>query len=147
MTQPHPHFTLPQEASGVPANLSGPAGAPASPGGAPETAVPFQTGGGGAPPASPWTGMLLPIALVFFFMWFFVMRPERKRQKERTAMLSRIKKGDRVVTVGGMHGEVVRLEETTIVLKVDEGVRLKFDRSAVTRIPSAGQETPAPAGA
>jgi preprotein translocase subunit YajC len=83
--------------------------------------------------------MLLPLAILFGFMWLFVIRPERKRQKKRTEMLSAISKGDKVVTVGGMHGEVVRLEEKTVTVKVADNLRLKFDRSAIAR-PSSAEE-------
>ncbi|MBL7008360.1 MAG: preprotein translocase subunit YajC [Planctomycetes bacterium] len=137
---------LPQEPSRVPTSISAPGGDVPAPATTAETAVPAQGGSpGGAKQEANWTGMLLPIALVFGFMWLFVLRPERKRQKERAAMISAIGKGDRVVTLGGMHGEVVRLDEKTITLKVDEGVRLKFDRSAVSRIPSAETGAAAPA--
>jgi len=133
----------------MPTNISAPGGAaPAAvENGSAETAVPAQGGTpGGQQDAPGWGGMLLPIALVFGFMWLFVLRPERKRQKQRAEMIGAISKGDRVVTLGGMHGEVVRLEETTITLKVDDGVRLKFDRTAVSRVPSAETSAPAAAG-
>ena len=91
--------------------------------------------------------MLLPFAILILFMWFFVMRPERKRQKQRAAMLAAVGKGDHVVTAGGIHGVVTRLEEATVTVKVDEGLRLKFDRSAIARITSSksgGQTDAAP---
>lgn len=84
--------------------------------------------------------MMLPLAILFGFMWLFVIRPERKRQKQRAAMLSSIGKGDKVVTLGGLHGEVLRLDENTITLRVAEGVKMKFDRSAVNRQASTKAE-------
>jgi len=81
--------------------------------------------------------MLVLFGVLFLFMWFFVLRPERKRQKERTNLLSALKKGDRVVTSGGLHGTIVSLDETLLTLKVDDSVRLKFDRSAVGRVASS----------
>jgi len=77
--------------------------------------------------------MMLPLAILFGFMWLFVIRPERKRQKKRTEMLDAIGKGDKVVTLGGLHGEVMKMDEQTITLKVADGVKMKFDRSAVNR--------------
>jgi preprotein translocase subunit YajC len=138
----HTPAFLPQEPTNLPTNLNGPAPAGAATNA--ETAVPPQGGGtNGAPQQTGWTGMLLPIALVFGFMWLFVLRPERKRQKERAEMIGSIQKGDKVVTLGGMHGEVVRMDEQTITLKVDEGVRLKFDRNAVSRVPSSDKSAAA----
>ncbi|RMH04016.1 MAG: preprotein translocase subunit YajC [Planctomycetota bacterium] len=130
-----------QEQGRLPAELSGPPAAPPPAAAGATTEVPTQSGAPAAPQAN-WGSLLLPIALVFGFMWLFVLRPERKRQKERAEMLQSIRKGDKVVTLGGMHGEVVRLDENTITLKVDDGVRLKFDRSAVSRIPSSGKSAP-----
>lgn len=98
-----------------------------------------------AQPTGGIVGMLLPFAILFLFVWFFLMRPERKRQRERTAMLAAVKKGDKVVTAGGLHGTVVRLDERTLTIKVDENVRLKFDRSAVGRLASADGDAAAPA--
>jgi len=92
------------------------------------------------PPPGGLSQMMLPLAILFGFMWLFVIRPERKRQKQRAAMLSSIGKGDRVVTLGGLHGEVLRLDETTITLRVADGVKIKFDRSAVNRQASTKAE-------
>ncbi|MBO46848.1 MAG: preprotein translocase subunit YajC [Planctomycetes bacterium] len=89
--------------------------------------------------------LFLPLAIMFGFVWLFILRPERKRQKTRAAMLSAIGKGDKVVTVGGMHGEVVRLEEKTVTVKVSDNLRLKFDRSAIARPASSEAGDPASA--
>ncbi len=147
MNTPHPALEAPQEVPRLPTNITAPGGAEA-PAGTAETSTPVQDGGapaGGSPEAN-WGGLLLPIALVFGFMWLFVLRPERKRQKERANMIGAIEKGDKVVTLGAMHGEVVRLEEKTITRKVDAGVRLKFDRNAVSRVPSKEMSAPAAGG-
>lgn len=73
-------------------------------------------------------------------MWLFVLRPEKKRQKKRQSMLDAIQKGDRVVTLGGMHGEVARMDENGVTLKVADGVRLRFDRNAIARPASSPAE-------
>lgn len=72
-------------------------------------------------------------AMVLLF-YFLLIRPQRKQQKERVAMLSRLKKGDKVVTIGGLHGTVTDLTEDRVTLKVNENNRLVFERSAVNAI-------------
>ncbi len=97
---------------------------------------------GGAPnpdPPSPFSSLWI-FGVLFLFMWLFVIRPERKRQKERAAMLGAIQKGDQVVTTGGIHGTVARLDDQTLTLKVDDQVRLKVDRNAIARIASSKEK-------
>lgn len=65
--------------------------------------------------------------------YFFMIRPQQKKQKEQKALLSNLKKGDEVVTIGGMHGKIFTVDETTITLDLDKGVKLTFDKSAVSR--------------
>lgn len=82
----------------------------------------------------------LMIGLLFLFMWFFVIRPENKRQKERKNFQSALAKNDKVVTMGGLHGTVVAMDDATITLKVADGLRLTFDRVAVARHTSAPKD-------
>ena len=82
----------------------------------------------------------LMIGLLFLFMWFFVIRPENKRQKERRSFQSELKKNDKVVTMGGIHGSVTALDDATVTLKVADGLRLTFDRVAVARHTSPPQD-------
>ena len=77
---------------------------------------------------------LLFFAAIFAIFYFLLIRPQQKQKRDRETMLSSVKKGDRVVTSGGLHGTVVGLSETTVTLKVADSVRLDFDRSAVGRI-------------
>jgi preprotein translocase subunit YajC len=71
------------------------------------------------------------IALVFYFM---IIRPQQKRTKERQKMLESIKKGDKVVTSGGLHGKVLSIDEKSALLEVDANVKLKFERSAIAGV-------------
>tara|TARA_B100000959_G_scaffold245311_1_gene269852 strand:- start:230 stop:508 length:279 start_codon:yes stop_codon:yes gene_type:complete len=80
---------------------------------------------------------MVVMGLLFGFFWFFLIRPEKKRQKKLNQMRSEVSKGDKIVTAGGLHGTVTRHDETTITLKVDDNVRMKFDRNAIGRIASA----------
>lgn len=75
-----------------------------------------------------------PIIIMFVAMWFILIRPAQKRQKATVAMQTGLKRGDRVVTVGGLHGEVDAVEDTVIYIKVDENTRLKFERQAIGRV-------------
>jgi preprotein translocase subunit YajC len=91
--------------------------------------APAGEGGEGA-----FTGTLIMFMLIIFIFYFLIIRPQQKRQKERQALLDAVKKGDKVVTVGGMHGEIVGIDDKTILLKVADNVKLKLDRSSVNSI-------------
>lgn len=86
------------------------------------------------------TGFWIMLAMLFVFMYLFVIRPEGKRKKKRQEFQTSIQKGDQVVTAGGLHGSVAAMDEHTITLKVSDTVRLKFDRIAVSRTASAPVE-------
>ncbi|MGE8000477.1 preprotein translocase subunit YajC [Lysinibacillus sp. NPDC093190] len=75
-----------------------------------------------------------PILLMFVAMWFILIRPAKKRQQETQSMQSNLQRGDKVITIGGLHGEVDSIEDTTITLKIADNVRVKFDRQAIGRI-------------
>jgi preprotein translocase subunit YajC len=75
----------------------------------------------------------LPLILIVVVFYFFMIRPQMKRQKELRKFRESIQKGDNVVTTGGIYGKVADIKETTILLQVDEGVKLKVDKSAVVK--------------
>jgi len=60
-----------------------------------------------------------------------ILRPQQKRQKERQSMMDGIGKGDKVTTIGGMHGTVVGIEDTTVLVQIADNVKVKFDKSAI----------------
>ncbi len=76
--------------------------------------------------------ILLWVGIIGVF-YFFMIRPQQKKAKEQKELLAGIKKGDEVVTIGGMHGKVFLVDETTVTLDLDKGVKLTFDKSAVSR--------------
>lgn len=90
--------------------------------------------------ASTSTGSLLttfiPFGLVIVIFYFLIIRPQNKKQKETERMLSALKKGDRVVTIGGIHGVIQAVKESTVVVKVDDATKLEFSRSAVSTVVS-----------
>lgn len=77
---------------------------------------------------------ILPMVLVFVVFYFFMIRPQRKRERERNLMLSNLRRGDKVVTIGGLHGSVIDLKEDQVTLKVSDNTRLVFERSAVNAV-------------
>lgn len=81
---------------------------------------------------------LIPIVLVFFIMYFLLIRPQAKQQKETARMQSKLKKNDEVVTVGGIHGTIVNVKESVVTLRVDDNVRLDVDKTAITRLVKEG---------
>ena len=83
----------------------------------------------------------LPFVLIIFIFYFMIIRPQQKRQKERQKLLDSVKKGDKIVTVSGMHGTVVGLEDKTLLIQVAEGIKLKYDRTSIASITrEAGNE-------
>ncbi len=72
-------------------------------------------------------------AIIFAIIWFFIMRPEKKRRNELNAMQNSLQKGDRVITIGGIHGRVHAMDETTISLINDAGAVWTFERVAIAR--------------
>lgn len=89
-----------------------------------------QSGGGGG-------GFMafLPMILIIVIMYLLILRPQAKRQKEHQKMLSAIQKGDKVVTGGGVHGTVVRVneEEKTLMIKIADNVKIIIDQGTLSR--------------
>lgn len=76
---------------------------------------------------------LLILLLFLGAMYFLLIRPQRKRQKEHEEMVSALAVGDDVVTIGGLHGTVIALDEDTVDLEVTEEIALRFQKSAIAR--------------
>jgi preprotein translocase subunit YajC len=87
--------------------------------------------GQAAPGGSALGSMLIPMILVFGVMYFLVMRPQMKKQKETQKMLSELKKGDDVVTTGGIIGRISGIKDEEVTLQIQEGVRVRILRSAI----------------
>ncbi|CAM3509305.1 preprotein translocase subunit YajC [Marinicrinis lubricantis] len=84
-----------------------------------------------------WITLLLPFVVMFVIFYFLLIRPQQKRQKQRNMLLLNLEKGDKVVTIGGIHGTIVELTDDTVVLKVNDSTRLTFDRSAINNASKA----------
>jgi preprotein translocase subunit YajC len=107
--------------------------------GAPESggAAGGAAGGGGTQLVT----MLVTFGLIIVVFYFLVIRPQNKKQKDAKKMLESIRKGDRVVTIGGMHGYVESVKDNEVLLKVDENVKVKFNKSAVATVLERKEES------
>lgn len=83
------------------------------------------------PGGNPLT-QLLPILLIGVVFYFFMIRPQTKRMKEQKNFINEVKKGDRVVTTGGIHGKISEVGENYFFIEVDNNVRIKIDKSAIS---------------
>ena len=99
---------------------------------APSTA----TGGGSA--LVSW----LPIILIVIVFYFLLIRPQQRRQRDRTSLLKSLSPGDHVVTIGGLHGVVEQMDDSTVMLRTEGGIKLVFERSAVNSIREKGASVP-----
>ena len=88
-------------------------------------AAPAAQGGG-------WS-MWIMLALIFVVMWFFMIRPQRKQQKELQNFRDSLKKGDKVVTVGGIYGTVDEIKEGTVLINVDKDVKIRVSKNALVK--------------
>ena len=105
--------------------------------------VPFlQSTAGAAPSASGSASLItfLPIILIFVIFYFFMIRPQNKKQKETERMINALKKGDKVITIGGIHGTVSSVKEKTIIVKVDDNCKIEFNRTAISSVELSDEE-------
>lgn len=79
----------------------------------------------------PALNSFLPLILMFAILYFLLIRPQQKQQKKRREMLSNLQKGDKIITIGGIYGEITNIREDRIFLKVAENVEIKVTRQAV----------------
>lgn len=74
----------------------------------------------------------LPIVGMIAIFYFFFIRPQQRKQKETKKYLEEVKKGDRVVTVGGIHGKITEISETTVLIDVDKGTKLLVEKASIS---------------
>lgn len=88
------------------------------------------------PPAegsSPFAPLIF-MGLIFVVFWFLLIRPQQKKEKERRAMIAAVKKGDNIVSVGGLYGKVTQVDETSVLAQVDENVKVRIDKNAISSV-------------
>jgi preprotein translocase subunit YajC len=84
---------------------------------------------------------LITFGLVFVIFYFLIIRPQNKKQKDTQKMIEAVKKGDKVVTAGGVHATVYTVKEKTVILKVDDNCKMEFSKSAIAAVePKGGDE-------
>lgn len=93
-----------------------------------QAAQPQQQGGG-------YSGLIM-IALLFVILWLFFIRPQNKKQKEEQRFRDSLQKGDDVVTIGGIHGKVVEVKTTTVMVSIDNNVKIEVEKSALVAAPT-----------
>jgi len=91
------------------------------------------------PGGNPLMQSLLFIGVMFAILYFLMIRPQRKRQREHTDMISALRKGDRVITRGGIHGVVTHVRDREIILKVDDNCKITLSRSAIAGVVAPGE--------
>jgi preprotein translocase subunit YajC len=92
--------------------------------------IAYAMGGGGEGAAG--FGSFIPIILMFVIFYFLLIRPQQKKQKDHRNMVSSLKKGDRIITSGGLHGRITGIDDTTLTVEIADKVRVKVARSNVS---------------
>jgi preprotein translocase subunit YajC len=78
----------------------------------------------------------LPLLLIIVVFWFFMIRPQMKRQKELTNFRNTLKKGDNILTTGGIYGTVFDIKEQYVIIEVDDKVKMRVDKAAIMKDPA-----------
>jgi preprotein translocase subunit YajC len=98
----------------------------------PETAHAMGTTGAQGEATGGGTSMLIMLVAIFAIFYFLMIRPESKRRKERQAMIDSLARGDKVVTIGGLYGEVQDVHDDKIVMKIAENIKVEVAKSAIS---------------
>lgn len=77
---------------------------------------------------------LITFVLIILIFYFLMIRPQKKRDKETKAMLDAMKKGDKVVSIGGIHGTIVAVKGSSVIVKVDDNTRIEFSKNAISQV-------------
>ena len=93
-------------------------------------------GAAGAEAASPYGSLIMMVGL-FAVMYFVMIRPQMKRQKEQQKLIAALKTGDRVVTASGIHGLISNVKERTVILKIADNVKIEIEKSAIVTVANA----------
>jgi preprotein translocase subunit YajC len=103
-------------------------------------------GQGGAAGAQGGGGFaaLVPLILMFVIFYFLLIRPQQKKAKEHRLMVQNLKKGDRVITSGGIHGRITGMDETTLTVEIADKVRVKVTRGSISGAVPATETAPPP---
>jgi preprotein translocase subunit YajC len=99
------------------------------------------TGGQGAGGGSPMSLIFMIIA-IFAVMYFLMIRPQQRQKKQHQDLLSRLGKGDKVVTVGGIHGTIAGVKDQTVIVKIADNVKVEVSRASINKVVSSKASRP-----
>jgi preprotein translocase subunit YajC len=88
-------------------------------------------------------GQFLPMILIIVVFYFFMIRPQMKKAKDHKKYVEELKKGDKVITTSGIHGKIADINDTTFLIDVDGGTKIRFDKSAISLDASKALNAPA----
>ena len=109
------------------------------------TSIAHALGQSGAPAqGAGGFGAFVPLILMFVIFYFLLIRPQQKKTKEHRAMIDNLKKGDRIITSGGLHGLVTGISDTTLTVEIAYKVRVKLARGNVAAVVQSGAPAPTP---
>jgi preprotein translocase subunit YajC len=107
--------------------------------------VAYAQGAGAAGPVGGGIAQFIPLILIFIVFYFLLIRPQQKKAKEQQDFLTNLKKGDKVMTGGGVHGQITGLTDSAVTLEITDGVRIKVHRGYIAPIPPVEDKQAAPA--
>ncbi len=76
--------------------------------------------------------MLIPAILIFIIFHFLVFKPQKKEQEKKLEMKKNLKKNDKIITVGGIHGTIVNIKDKTVILRIDDNVKIEVDKESIS---------------
>ncbi len=83
---------------------------------------------------------LFPLIAIFVIFYFLLIRPQKQKEKEHQKMLSNVNKNDEIVTTGGIHGTIVNVKDKTLIIRIDENVKIEIEKSCVSYLKKKGSE-------
>lgn len=102
----------------------------------------YAMGTGGAQGQGGGLGALVPLILMFVIFYFLLIRPQQKKAKDHRVMIETLKKGDKIVTSGGLHGRITGMDDTTLTVEIAEKVRVKVSRGSVSSLLQSSPQPP-----
>ncbi len=93
----------------------------------------------GETPTNPMGSMWVMLLLMFVIMYFLIIRPQSKQRKEQAARVASLSKGDKIISIGGLHGTVHHISKTTVTVKLSEGVFVPFEKDAIRSVTKVGK--------
>ncbi|MCZ2357402.1 MAG: preprotein translocase subunit YajC [Bacteroidia bacterium] len=92
-------------------------------------------------PGSSWYSQLILMGGIILVFYFFMIRPQLQKQKKEKQFRESLKKGDKIITVGGLHARIVQIDTNSVLLEVSDNIKLRYERSAILRLADTSQES------